>query len=443
MSLEGPQTGPNPSGSDAESAFKEWLRRLVRGTAERRAFDAGEIDAVMDPGGGSAILLPPARAALQRSSRLLLKAIDALPCEICVLDPAGTVVMTNQAWRTYVSAHAGMGLGLSDGLNVFAACRQVPTAERVGAAAVASGVRLVLAGERDLVRCQYVYDSPRGQHSFTLAMAGVCTDGSLYAILTRERVSQGDRTPLAARSDRAKPNRIAATGIAADVPNRLLAALPASQRERLLDGLDSVTLNYGEVINEPGEAIRYVYFPSDCLVSLLTVVEGHRALEVGLVGREGMVGSRLALGVDTSPVRALVQGTGTALRMKSTRFLQELQRNTQLRPAVLRFADSLMGQVTHTAACNRFHRIEARLARWLLMTRERLPSAQFRLTQAFLADMLGVRRVGVTSAAGALQRKKLIHYRRGIITILDQEGLEAASCSCYRQVQVPGLHIAS
>jgi len=138
-----------------------------------------------------------------------------------------------------------------------------------------------------------------------------------------------------------------------------------------------------------------------------------------------------------------VQGTGTALRMKSTRFLQELQRNTQLRPAVLRFADSLMGQVTHTAACNRFHRIEARLARWLLMTRERLPSAQFRLTQAFLADMLGVRRVGVTSAAGALQRKKLIHYRRGIITILDQEGLEAASCSCYRQVQVPGLHIAS
>ena len=123
MSLEGPQTGSNPSGSDAESAFKEWLRRLVRGTAELRAFDAGEIDAVMDPGGGSAILLPPARAALQRSSRLLLKAIDALPCEICVLDPAGTVVMTNQAWRTYVSAHAGMGLGLSDGLNVFAAFR--------------------------------------------------------------------------------------------------------------------------------------------------------------------------------------------------------------------------------------------------------------------------------------------------------------------------------
>jgi CRP-like cAMP-binding protein len=149
-----------------------------------------------------------------------------------------------------------------------------------------------------------------------------------------------------------------------------------------------------------------------------------------------MVGSRLALGIGTSPVRALVQGTGTALRMRSTRFLQELQRSPELRGAVLQFADSLMGQVTRTAACNRFHMIEARLARWLLMTRERLPSVQFRLTQEFLADMLGVRRVGVTSAASALQRRKLIHYRRGIITILDQKGLEAASCSCYRHVQL-------
>jgi len=442
MSLEGPQTIPTPSASEAESAFKEWLRRLVRGTAELRAFDAGEIDAVMDPSSGRAILLHPTRVALQRSSQLLLNAIDALPCEICVLDPAGTVVMTNQAWRTYVSAHAGSGLALSDGLNVFAACRQVQTGERVGAAAVASGLRLVLTGKRDLVRCQYVHDSPRGQRSFTFAITGFRTDGSLHAMLTRERVSEGDSTRLAVRSDRADAKGIAATGLA-DVPNRLLAALPASQRERLLDGLESVTLHYGEVLNEPGEAIRHVHFPSDCLVSLLTVVEGHRALEVGLVGREGMLGSRLALGINTSPVRALVQGTGTALRMKSTRFLQELQRNTELRRAVLRFADSLMGQVTHTAACNRFHMIEARLARWLLMTRERLPSAQFRLTQEFLADMLGVRRVGVTSAAGALQRKKLIHYRRGIITILDQKGLEGASCSCYRHVQVPGLHIAS
>ncbi len=173
------------------------------------------------------------------------------------------------------------------------------------------------------------------------------------------------------------------------------------------------------------------------------MVEGHHALEVGLIGREGMVGSRLALGVGTSPVRALVQGSGTALRMKSTRFLQELRRCPVLRQATLHFADSLMGQVTHTAACNRFHVVEARLARWLLMTRERLSSAQFRLTQEFLADMLGVRRVGVTAAARALQHRKLIHYRRGIITILDQKALEAACCSCYRHVQIPGLDAAS
>jgi CRP-like cAMP-binding protein len=397
----------------------------------------------MDPTSGSVILLPPAPAALQRSSRLLLNAIDALPCGICVLDSAGTVVMTNQAWRTYLSAYAGAGLGgLSDGVDLFVACRQVPAGERAYASAVAAGLRRVLAGKRDLVRCQYAYDSPRGHGSFTLTIAGVCTDGSLHAVLTRERIHQSDRPVTAVRSERANARKLAATGLAA-VPNRLLAALPPSQRKRLLDGLDSVTLTYGEVLNEPGEPIGHVYFPTDCLVSLLTVVEGHRALEVGLVGREGMVGSRLAMGISTSPVRALVQGTGTALRMRSTHFLQELQGNTQLRPTVLRFADSLMGQVTRTAACNRFHMIEARLARWLLMTRERLPAAEFRLTQEFLADMLGVRRVGVTSAASALQRRKLIQYRRGIITILDQKGLEAACCSCYRHVQVPGLHIVS
>ncbi len=224
--------------------------------------------------------------------------------------------------------------------------------------------------------------------------------------------------------------------------NRLLASLPRNEYERLLDSLEPVQLSYGEVLNQPGEEMQHVYFPNDCLVSLLTVVEGHQALEVGLVGREGMVGSCVALGVVRSSVRALVQGSGTALRMKSTRFVRELQRTPALQRAVLQFTDSLMGQVTRTAACNRFHVIEARLARWLLMTRERLPSAQFRLTQEFLADMLGVRRVGVTSAAGALQRRKLIHYRRGVITILDQRGLEAACCSCYAHVQLAELDAA-
>jgi CRP-like cAMP-binding protein len=188
--------------------------------------------------------------------------------------------------------------------------------------------------------------------------------------------------------------------------------------------------------------MRHVYFPSDCVVCLLTVVEGHRALEVGLVGREGMVGSRLALGITTASVRAMVQGTGTAVRIKSVCFLRELHRSPMLQRALLHFTDALMMQVTRTAACNRFHGVEARLARWLLMTRERVPSREFRLTQEFLADMLGVRRSGVTVAASALQGRKLIRYRRGMITILDQQGLEAAACSCYQHVQVVGLKAA-
>ena len=443
MNLQAPQAEGSPSAPQAEPAFKDWLRRLVQGAAELRAFDAGEIDAVMDPASRSAILLPPAGSAQQRSSRLVLSALEALPCEVCVLDPAGTVVLTNGAWRRFVSAHAGAGLGVREGMNLFTACRDAGASERVRASAVAAELRLVLAGTRDLVRCKYVCNSSRGgRFSFVLTIAGVCTDRAVHAVLTHEHASEGGRPLTATRSERANAKRRATTA-RTDVPNRLLAALPAGAQERLRDGLDSVTLTYGEVLNEPGDPMRYVYFPTDCLVSLLTVVEGHHALEVGLLGREGMVGSRLALGIGTSPVRALVQGTGTALRMKSTRFLQELRRSPQLRRATLRFADSLMAQVTRTAACNRFHTIEARLARWLLMTRERLPSAQFRLTQEFLADMLGVRRVGVTTAARALQRSKLIHYRRGIITILDQKGLETASCSCYRHVQVPDLYAAS
>jgi CRP-like cAMP-binding protein len=178
-----------------------------------------------------------------------------------------------------------------------------------------------------------------------------------------------------------------------------------------------------------------VYFPGNSLVSLLTLVEGHRALEVGLVGREGMIGARLALGAATSSVRALVQGTGTAMRMSSARFLKEFGRSPALQRALFKFTDTLMIQISQTAACNRFHIVEARLARWLLMTAERMASPEFHLTHEFLADMLGVRREGVTVAASALQQRGLISYRRGDITIVDTHGLEAASCSCYRYVR--------
>lgn len=219
------------------------------------------------------------------------------------------------------------------------------------------------------------------------------------------------------------------------IANSLLAALPSKNYQQLVAGLEEVTLTFGDTIYDPGAMIRHVYFPSDSLVSLLTLVEGHLALEVGLIGREGMLGVSLALGVNVSPVRALVQGTGTALRMKSGRFMQELRRSLPLRQEIYRYTHALMAQVTQTAACNRFHVVEARLARWLLMTRDRVRSDEFRLTQEFLAHMLGVRRVGVTKAASALQRAKLISYSRGNIRILDLKKLEAACCPCYAIVR--------
>ena len=229
------------------------------------------------------------------------------------------------------------------------------------------------------------------------------------------------------------------------VANTLLGALPGKDYQRLLPRLEQVTLTFGEVLYEPGTPIRHVYFPTDALVSLLTVVDGHMALEIGLVGREGMLGIPIALGTADSPVRALVQGTGTALRMKSAHFHSEFRRSVPLQREVHRYIHERIVQITQTAACNRFHPVEARLARWLLMTRDRMRSDQFRLTQELLGSMLGVLRVAVTKAAGALQQRQLISYRRGNISILDGQGLEAAACRCYQVVKnvhdrAPGGH---
>jgi CRP-like cAMP-binding protein len=215
----------------------------------------------------------------------------------------------------------------------------------------------------------------------------------------------------------------------------MLAALPRKQYQRLLAGMESVPLIFGDVLYEPGERIRHVYFPGNSLVSLLTLIEGHLALEVGMVGREGMVGVPLSLGMDVSPVRALVQGGGVAMRMKSARFRKEIRKSPQLQQEVNRYTGTLMAQIAQTAGCNRFHVVTERLARWLLMTRDRVGSGEFRLTHEFLGHMLGVRRVGVTKAARALQGRKLITYSRGKIKILNHRALEAASCSCYAHVK--------
>ena len=221
----------------------------------------------------------------------------------------------------------------------------------------------------------------------------------------------------------------------ASIENSLLAALPRKEYQRLLARLEPVTLTFGEVLYEPGETIRHVYFPSTSLVSLLTLVDGHLAMEVGLIGREGMVGIPLVLGHNESSVRALVQGSGTAMRMAAAHFRKEFRLSLTLRQELYRYTHALMAQISQTAACNRFHVVETRLARWLLMTHDRVKSDQFHMTHEFLGHMLGVRRVGVTKAAQALQKRKLIGYSRGDIAVLDRGGLEAAACQCYEVVK--------
>lgn len=216
--------------------------------------------------------------------------------------------------------------------------------------------------------------------------------------------------------------------------NGLLDAVPRDDRQCLLASLEPVMLSSGTVIHEHGAPIRHVYFPNDALVSLL-MVDGHQTLKIGLVGREGMVGIALALGVNASQVRAVVQKRGAAMRMTSARFRKALRDSLTLQREVYRYIHALMAEARQAAFCNRYHGMDARLARLLLTTRDGERSDQFHLTHEYVAQMLGVRRVGVTKAAGDLQRKKLIDYSRGNIRILDGRRLEAAACTCYRIVK--------
>ena len=219
------------------------------------------------------------------------------------------------------------------------------------------------------------------------------------------------------------------------IENSLLGALPRTAYRRLVAGLEPVTLTFGDILYEPGDTIHHVYFPGNSVVSLLTLADGHLALEVGLIGRDGMVGIPLVLGQKVSAVRALVQGTGAAMRMAAAPFRKEFALNAPLQKELYRYTHALMAQISQTAACNRFHVVESRLARWLLMTHDRVKSDRFRMTHDFLGHMLGVRRVGVTKAAQALQQRRLISYSRGDIAVLDRAGLEAAACQCFTVVR--------
>lgn len=217
--------------------------------------------------------------------------------------------------------------------------------------------------------------------------------------------------------------------------NRVLASIPPRDYVRLRAQLEPIGLKFGQILYEPGKAIRHVYFPVDCLISLLTAVDKRRSLEVGMVGNEGMAGMPFILGMGVSGVRAIVQGGGSALRMASAPFRVEFDRNRPLQDALYRYTYALMAQVSQTAACNRFHEAVPRLSRWLLMTRDRVGADEFSLTHEFLAHMLGLRREGVTEAASALRRRKVIGYTRGKIRILDLRGLKKSSCTCYQTVK--------
>jgi hypothetical protein len=207
--------------------------------------------------------------------------------------------------------------------------------------------------------------------------------------------------------------------------------LPSKDRRRLLAVCEPVELACSEVLAKPGDRMRHAYFPIGSFVSLIMPPVGHPDMAVGMVGDEGMLGINLALGVDVPRIGAVVQGAGSALRVQAAALRRELDQSLALQRVLRRFAHVFIGQIAQTVACTRFHVVEARLARWLLTTQDRAHSGEFHVTHESLANVLGVRRVGITRAASSLQQRQLIRYHRGAVTVVDRPGLQAASCACY------------
>ena len=217
--------------------------------------------------------------------------------------------------------------------------------------------------------------------------------------------------------------------------NQLLAALPAADYERLLPHLELVPLPLGWAVYESGDAQGYVYFPTNSIVSLLYVMEDGSSAEIAVVGHEGVVGIALFMGGETTPSRAVVQSAGYGYRLRASVLKTEFGQGGDLQHLLLRYTQALITQMAQTAVCNRHHALEQQLCRWLLLSLDRLPSNELTMTQELIANMLGVRREGVTEAAGKLQAAGLIHYSRGKITVLDRPKLEARVCECYAVVK--------
>ena len=217
--------------------------------------------------------------------------------------------------------------------------------------------------------------------------------------------------------------------------NRLLAALPAEVRTRILPALEPVSMALGEVLYESGDALRHVYFPIDCIVSLLYVMEDGASAEIAVVGNEGLIGVAIFMGGQSTPSRALVQSAGTAFRLPARQLMAEFDRHGELLQLLLRYTQALITQMAQTAVCNRHHAIDQQLCRWLLLSLDRLPGNEVVMTQELIADMLGVRRSGVTESARNLQKLGVIEYSRGRITVLDRPRLEQLCCECYAVVR--------
>jgi CRP-like cAMP-binding protein len=217
--------------------------------------------------------------------------------------------------------------------------------------------------------------------------------------------------------------------------NHLLAALPAEVQSRLFPDLELIDLPYGKVLYESGDAMRYVYFPVDSIVSLLYVMENGASAEVSVVGNEGFVGMALLMGGDSTPSQAMVQSAGHGYRLAAHLFKKEFHRQSGMQILLLRYMQALITQMTQTAVCNRHHSVEQQLCRWLLLCLDRVAGDQLFMTQELMANMLGVRREGVTEAAGSLQKQGGITYRRGRITVLDRAVIEKLSCECYAVVR--------
>ncbi len=217
--------------------------------------------------------------------------------------------------------------------------------------------------------------------------------------------------------------------------NHLLAALPPAIQQRLFPMLELVPLPLGKVLYESGDTMRYVYFPTDSIVSLLYVMESGASAEISVVGKDGIVGVSLFMGGESTSSRAVVQSAGSAYRLAGQKLKDEFNRHSELMQLLLRYTQSLITQMAQTAVCNRHHSIDQQLCRWLLLSLDRLPDNKLTMTQELIANMLGVRREGVTEAAGKLQKLGVIDYCRGHITVLDRSKLEALSCECYAVVK--------